>query len=53
MFPKELMLIKQANQRSQIFFTIGIFYAKGLSFSHMYAIDVTSDIAISKINSVD
>ena len=40
MFLKELILIKQANQKSVKFLTIGIFETKGLSFKHMYAIDV-------------
>ena len=34
-FPKELMLIKQANQKSVIFVTIGIFFVKTLSFNQM------------------
>ena len=39
-FLKELMVIRQVNQKSVIFVTIGIFEIKDLSFSHMYAIDV-------------
>ena len=30
-------LIRQANQKSTIFVTIGIFWTKGLSFNYMYA----------------
>ena len=37
--PKELILIKQVNQKSAIFVTIGIFQMKGLSFDHIYAMD--------------
>ena len=40
MFLKKFMLIKQANQKSMIFVTTGIFQVKGLSFKRMYAIDV-------------
>ena len=36
-FLKELILIRQANQKSAIFVTIGIFWTKGLSFYYMYA----------------
>ena len=36
-FLKELILIRQANQKSTIFVTIGIFWTKGLSFNYMYA----------------
>ena len=36
---KELMLIRQANQRSAIFVTIGVFKIKALSFNHMSAMD--------------
>ena len=39
-FLKELMFIKQANQRSVIFVTIGIFKIKALSFNQMSAEDV-------------
>ena len=39
MFLKELMLIRQTNQKSAIFVTIGIFQIKGLSFNHVYAVD--------------
>ena len=39
MFLKELMLIRQANQKIAIFVTIGIFQIKGFGFKHMYAID--------------
>ena len=39
-FLKELVLIRQANHKSEIFVTIGIFYIKDLSFNHIYAIDV-------------
>ena len=38
-FLKELMLIRQANQKSAIFVTIGIFKVKSLSFNYIYAID--------------
>ena len=37
-FQKKLMLIIQANQKSAIFNTIGIFKIKDLSFNNMYAI---------------
>ena len=37
---KKLMLIKQVHQKSVIFATIGTFETKGLSFNHLYAIDV-------------
>ena len=37
-FLKELMLIIWVDQKSVIFVTARIFKAKGLSFSHMYAI---------------
>ena len=37
---KELMSIRQANQKSVIFVITGIFEIKNLSFIHMYAIDV-------------
>ena len=36
---KELMLIRQANKKSVIFATMGIFQIKALRFSHMYQID--------------
>ena len=39
MFLKDLMLIRQANQKSVIFVTIGIFYIKALSFNQMSAMD--------------
>ena len=40
MFLKELMLIKQANQKNMIFVTTGIFYFfKGSIFKRMFAID--------------
>ena len=39
-FLNELMLIKQANQKSVMFFTIGIFKIKALSFNQMSAVDV-------------
>ena len=39
MFLKDLMLIRQANQKSVIFVTIGIFYIKTLSFNQMSAMD--------------
>ena len=39
MFLTELMFIKQANQKSAIFVTIGIFSIKALSFSQMSAMD--------------
>ena len=38
-FLEDLMLIRQANQKSMIFVTIGIFLKKGLRFNYMYAID--------------
>ena len=38
-FLKELILIKQANQKSAIFVTIGSSYIKVLSFSQMSVID--------------
>ena len=34
-FLKEFMLIRQANQKSAIFFTIGIFKIKALNFEQM------------------
>ena len=34
------MLIKQANQKSAILFTDGIFYENALSFNQMSAMDV-------------
>ena len=39
-FLKELMLIKQANQMSTIFVTIGIFKIKALNFNQVSAIDL-------------
>ena len=36
-FLKELMLIKQVNQKSVISFTIGIFYINGSSFNQSSA----------------
>ena len=36
---KEMMLIKQAYQKSVIFVTIGIFYTMALSLNQMSAID--------------
>ena len=41
MFLKELMLIRQPNQRIAIFVSIDIFLIKGLRFNHVYAIDVS------------
>ena len=38
-FLKNLMLIRQVNQKSAIFVIIGIFQIKGLSIKHMYVID--------------
>ena len=38
-FLKELILIRQANQKSVIIVTIDIFKIKGLNFNHMYVID--------------
>ena len=38
-FLKELMLVGQANQKSAIFITIGIFWLKGLSFNQMSSMD--------------
>ena len=38
-FLKELMLIRQANQKSETFVTIGIFYIKGLSSNLKYPVD--------------
>ena len=38
-FLNELMLIRQANQKSTIFVTIDIFQIKDLSFHHIYATD--------------
>ena len=49
-FLKELILIRQANQKSAIFFTIGNFYIKGLSFSHMYATDAINDLLMMSMN---
>ena len=39
-FLKELMLRGQANQKSVISATIGIFYIKGLSLNHMSAMGI-------------
>ena len=39
MFLKELMLIKQGNQKSALFVTIGIFYIKALSFNKTSGVD--------------
>ena len=36
---KEMMLIRQANQKSAIFVIIATFQMKDLSSNHMYAID--------------
>ena len=36
-FLKEMMLTGQANQKSAIFVTVGVFKIKGLSFNHMFA----------------
>ena len=54
------MLIRQANQNSAVFVTIGIFEIKDLSFNHMYAIDAMilegcqwNEIAIINIKSAD
>ena len=41
MFLKELMLIRQPNQMIAIFVSVDIFLIKGLSFNHIYAIDVS------------
>ena len=41
LFLKELMLIRQPNQRIAIFASIDIFLIKGLSFNHIYAIDAS------------
>ena len=49
-FPKELMFLGQANQKSGIFVTIGIFQIKALIINQMSAIDT---IAILNIKSVD
>ena len=38
-FLKKLILIRQANQNSAVFVTIGTFEIKDLSFNHMYSID--------------
>ena len=38
-FLKELMLIRQAHQKSVIFVTSDIFLKKGLSFNQMFAKD--------------
>ena len=53
-FLKELMLIKQAIQKSSIFVTIGIFYIKTLSFNQMSAMYMShSDITILNIKGSD
>ena len=39
-FLKELMLIKQVNQKSVVFFTIGISSIRIWSFNQMSAIDI-------------
>ena len=36
-FLKELMLIRQVNQKNMTIFTIGIFYIKSLSFDNISA----------------
>ena len=38
-FMKELMLIKQVNEKSEVFATIVTFYIKGLNFNQMSAVD--------------
>ena len=38
-FLKEVLLIKQADQKSVVFVTTGIFLKKSLSLKHMHAID--------------
>ena len=38
-FLKDLMLIRQVNQRSAIFVTTGIFKVKALNFNQMSAVD--------------
>ena len=38
-FLKKLMLIRQANQKSSTFVTIGIFQTKGLNFNQISAMD--------------
>ena len=62
MFLKELMLIKQANQKSVLFATMGISEIKVLNFNKMSAKDAMillmmsmnlSDIAILNIKSAD
>ena len=40
MFLNGLMLIRQANQMSVTFVTIGIFHIKALNFNQMSAMDV-------------
>ena len=49
-FLKELVFLGQANQKSAIFVTIGIFQIKALIINQMSAIDT---IAILNIKSVD
>ena len=39
-FLKKLMLIRQGNQKSVIFVTIGNFYIKGLGFNQISAMGV-------------
>ena len=39
-FLKELMLIKQANHKREVFITIVVFLIKALNFNQMSAIDV-------------
>ena len=41
-FLKELILIKEVYQKSEIFVTIGIFYINGLSINGMSATVVTT-----------
>ena len=38
-FLKELMLLRQANEKGAMFVTIGNFYIKTLSFNQMSAMD--------------
>ena len=53
-FLKELMLIKQAIQKSAIFVTIRIFYIKALSFNQMSAMYMNhSDITTLNIKGSD
>ena len=39
-FQKELILIKETNQKSVVYAIIGVFYIKTLAMIHVFAMDV-------------